>query len=111
MNDVAVDPTEEHPLLNDWSKMHDVPTPDSAGVSMPCQIQPSLLAQSDTCDHKGHYRLVNGMYVAIRICTGCGKSWRLPIRGEYPDEMPDAIWEEIDEPVKWASPVLPDYEG
>lgn len=88
MNDVAVDPTEEYPLL-----------------------AVSGMVEAQECDHKGHYRLVNGMYVAIRICTVCGKSWRLPIRGEYPDEMPDAIWEEIDEPKKWASPVLPDYEG
>lgn len=72
--------------------------------------QARIVEAAKECDHKGHYRLVNGMYVAIRICTGCGKSWRMPTSGEYPDEMPDAIWEEIDEPAKWASPVLPDYE-
>lgn len=64
------------------------------------------------CDHKGHYRLVNGLHVAIRICTGCGKSWRMPTQGDYCDgQYPDAAWEEIDEPVRWAGPVLPDYEG
>lgn len=69
---------------------------------------------SDKCDHQGHYRVVGSLYVVIRICTQCGKSWRMPTQGDYRPHIgqyPDAIWEEIDEPAKWASPVLPDYEG
>lgn len=68
--------------------------------------------EEQECDHKGHYRIVNGIHVAIRWCTGCGKSWRMPTQGDYvrSGQYPDAIWEEIDEPEKWASPVLAGYE-
>lgn len=71
MNDVAVNPTQEHPTQ----------------------------APGDTeqqCDHKGHYRLSGGAYCAIRYCIECGKSWRTWIKPEY-NNVPLAEWEEIKE--------------
>lgn len=78
--------------------MQDVPKPNTVGVSMPCQIGTSLLAQNDIeeCDHKGHYRLSGGAYCAIRYCVQCGKSWRAWIKPEY-NNVPLAEWEEIKE--------------
>lgn len=63
--------------------------------------------------HKHNIRIVNGMNYAIRWCTvpGCMQSWRLPVTGNEYGDMPDAVWETIEEPVDLLSPILPDYEG
>lgn len=63
------------------------------------------------CDHVGHYRLVGGLHVAIRICTQCGKSWRLPVQGDYLiGDFPVAEWEEIKEPVQINQDAKFDYD-
>lgn len=54
------------------------------------------------CDHKDKWRIHTSPLIIIRMCAGCGKSWRLPTRGDYTGDeagsFPDAEWEEIKEP-------------
>lgn len=66
---------------------------------------------NEECDHKGHYRLVNGLHAAIRFCTQCGKSWRMWVKPDFPGEMPVAEWEPIREGLEVEQRVLPDYDG
>lgn len=66
---------------------------------------------SEDCDHKGHYRVGGNGYIAIRYCTQCGKSWRMPTQGDYLfGDFPTAEWEEIKEPVAVEQLVVSNYE-
>jgi hypothetical protein len=87
MDDVAIDPTEEHPLL---------------AVS-------GLFGEQE-CDHKGHYRMAGGAYCAIRMCINCGQSWRLFTKGDFPGDIPAAEWQEIKEPMEVKPLVTADYD-
>jgi hypothetical protein len=53
------------------------------------------------CGHRDHWSISYGERVAIRLCTSCGKSWRMSTR-PWNDggPMPDAKWEEIVEPAE-----------
>ena len=67
----------------------------------------------EECNHKGYYRIVNGLHIVVRYCVQCGKSWRMPTQGDYRPHIglyPDALWEVVDEPPFVAFPVLPSYE-
>jgi hypothetical protein len=86
-----------------------------AEVSERCQNELTKIAENDKpekeCDHQGHYRLVNGLHVAIRMCVQCGKSWRMPTQGDYIfGDHPVAEWEPIKEGLEVEERILPDYE-
>lgn len=63
------------------------------------------------CTHQGHYRVIGGNCIALRWCTNCGKSWRMPTQGDYIfGDHPVAEWEPIKEGLEVEQRVLPDYE-
>ena len=63
------------------------------------------------CDHKDRWKLLPGTSVVIRFCSGCGKSWRLPVQGDYIfGDHPVAEWEPIREGMEVEQRVLPNYD-
>lgn len=80
------------------------------------QIVPTIssTAVEAECDHKDKWRIHTSPLIIIRMCSGCGQSWRLPTRGDYTGDeagsFPSAEWEEIKEPMEVQERVLPDYE-
>jgi len=63
------------------------------------------------CDHQGYYRVIGGNCIALRWCTNCGKSWRMPTQGDYLfGDHPVAEWEPIKEGLEVEQRILPDYE-
>jgi len=73
----------------------------------------SGMIEKQECDHIGNYKIAPSAYVIVRFCACCGKSWRMPAKGDYTGDdagsFPPAEWEEIAEPVEQR--ILPDYEG
>ncbi len=77
----------------------------------PLQHSPHDGTQQQECDHRAFYRVTGGAYVAIRYCSNCGKSWRMPTQGDYLfGDHPVAEWEPIKEGLEVEQRVLPDYE-
>lgn len=53
------------------------------------------------CYHRDHYIFNNWDRILFRMCTSCGKSWRMSTRPwNDAGPMPEAKWEEIVEPVE-----------
>jgi hypothetical protein len=112
MNDENIYPQQTHADINygqpPVNPFKDVLEMIRASHAQAAKIVEAAKQQEEL--HKHNYRVTGGMYFAIRYCTKCGKSWRLPLRYDDFEEPPDAVWEPISEPVDLLSPVLPDYD-
>jgi hypothetical protein len=99
MNDVK---SETASSYSGWQLLKDML---EAGKAQAAQV----IEATKECDHKGHYRLAGGAYIAIRMCINCGKSWRMWTKPEYGD-YPIAEWEEVKEPVTVPELVIGNYD-
>jgi hypothetical protein len=95
--------------MNDPSVWAQIMKEFGKGVQSTQVVEAVKVEEEKECDHKGHYRIAGGAYIAIRYCANCGKSWRTFTKGDYGD-YPVAEWELIKERMEVEERVLPDYE-
>ena len=68
-----------------------------------------IAVSGEECTHQGHYRVTGSVYVVIRYCVNCGKSWRMWTKPEYGD-VPIAEWEPIKEGLEVEQRVVGNYD-